>query len=93
MLHQLASHTQQTIKGTRTSTQDLDPRPLANNDHTSVLTYEMYALEPGEIPSRTLTWKLWASVVILSVVPMTIGSLFLFGRFGFAQASVYQFRL
>ncbi len=38
MLQQLAFHTQQTIKGT--STQDLDPLPLANNDHASVLPFE-----------------------------------------------------
>jgi hypothetical protein len=54
MLQQLASHTQQTIKAT--STQDLDPCPLADNDHASVLPYEMHA-EPGEISSRTLNWK------------------------------------
>jgi hypothetical protein len=34
MLQQLAFHTQQNIKAT--STQDLDPRSLANNDHPSV---------------------------------------------------------
>jgi hypothetical protein len=55
MLQQLAFHTQQTIK--TTSTQDLDPLPLGNNDHTSVLTFKMYALEPGETPSRTLNWN------------------------------------
>jgi hypothetical protein len=37
---QLAFHVEQTIKAT--ITQDLDPRPLANNDHTSVLPHEMY---------------------------------------------------
>ena len=41
MLQQLAFHTQQTLK--TTSTQDLD--------------HEMYALDPGETPSHTLTWK------------------------------------
>ena len=55
MLQQLAFHTQQTLKAT--STQDLDPRPLANNAHPSVLPHELYALEPGEIPSRILSWK------------------------------------
>ncbi len=45
MLQQLAFHTQQIIK--TTSTQDLDPLSLDNNDHTSVLPFEMYALEPG----------------------------------------------
>jgi hypothetical protein len=40
-----------------TSTQDLDPLPLANNDHTSVLTFEMYTLESSEPPSRTLNWN------------------------------------
>jgi hypothetical protein len=55
MLQQLTFHTQQIIKAT--STQDLDPRPLANNDHPSVLPFEMYAIEPGEPPSRSLSWK------------------------------------
>ena len=55
MLQQLALHASQTIKAT--STQDLDPLPLANNDHPSVLPHEMFALEPGDPPSRTLTWK------------------------------------
>jgi hypothetical protein len=34
-----------------TSTQDLDPRPLSNNDHPSVLPFEMYVIDPGEPPS------------------------------------------
>ena len=55
MLEQMALHAPQTIKAT--STQDLDPLPLANNDHPSVLPHEMYALEPGDPPSRTLSWK------------------------------------
>ena len=55
MLQQLAFHTEQIIKAT--NTQDLDPRPLTNNDHPSVLPFEMCALEPGETPSRTLNWK------------------------------------
>jgi hypothetical protein len=55
MLQQLAFHTQQITKAT--STQDLDPRLLANNDHPSVLPFEMYAIEPGEPPSRSLCWK------------------------------------
>jgi hypothetical protein len=55
MLQQLVFHTQQTIKAT--STQDLDPLPLANNDHTSVLPFEMYTIEPGEPPTRTLNWN------------------------------------
>ncbi len=45
----------QTIKAT--STQDLDPAPLSVNDHPSVLPHEMFALEPGDPPSRTLSWK------------------------------------
>ena len=40
-----------------TSTQDLDPLPLSNNDHPSVLSFEMYSLESGEPPSLTLNWK------------------------------------
>ena len=55
MLQQLVFHTQQIIKAT--STQDLDPRPLANSDHPSVLPFEMYAIEPGEPPTRSLNWK------------------------------------
>ena len=55
MLQQLAFHKPQIIKAT--STQDLDPLPLANNDHPSVFPFEMYRIEPGEPPSRTLNWK------------------------------------
>jgi hypothetical protein len=55
MLQQLAFHTQQISKAT--STQDLAPLPLANNDQASVLPFEMWAFEPGEPPSRALNWK------------------------------------
>ena len=55
MLQQLAFHKQQTIKATRV--QDLHPRTCADNAHQSVLAHEMAAIEPSEIPSRTLTWK------------------------------------
>ena len=55
MLQQLTFYTQQSIRAT--SVQDLDPRSCANNDHASVLAHEMEVIEPGEIPSRTLTWK------------------------------------
>jgi hypothetical protein len=55
MLQILVFHTQQITKVT--STQDLDPRPLTYNDHPSVLPFEMYAIEPGEPPSRSLSWK------------------------------------
>jgi hypothetical protein len=55
MLQQMTLHTEQIIKAT--STKDLDPRPLGNNDHPSDLPFEMYTLEPGEPPSRTLNWK------------------------------------
>ena len=48
-------HTPQITKAT--STQELDPRPLTNNDHPSVLPFEMYSIEPGEPPSRSLSWK------------------------------------
>ena len=48
-------HSQQIIKAT--STQDLDPRPLANHDHPSILPFEMHAIEPGETPSRILKWS------------------------------------
>jgi hypothetical protein len=55
MLEQWALHKPQTIKAT--STQDLDLPSLAANDHPSVLPHGMFALEPGDPPSRTLTWK------------------------------------
>ena len=55
MLQQLTLHSQTIIKVT--STQDLDPRPLDNNDHPSILPFEMHALDPGETPSRTLKWS------------------------------------
>jgi hypothetical protein len=55
MLEQMTLHVPQTIKAT--STQDLDPLPLANNNHPSVLPHEMCTLEPGDPPSRTLSWK------------------------------------
>jgi hypothetical protein len=54
MLQQLTLHSQQIIQAT--STQDLDSRPLANHDHPSILPFEMYAIEPGETPSRILKW-------------------------------------
>ena len=54
MLQQPVFHKRQTIKATRV--QDLDPRSCADNDHESVLEHEMTAIEPTEIPSRTLTW-------------------------------------
>ncbi len=55
MLEQMALHAPQVIRAT--STQDLDPWPLVRNDYPSVLPHEMYALEPGDIPSRILSWK------------------------------------
>ena len=55
ILQQLARHTQQTIQGT--STQDLDPHPCVDSTHVSVLPHEMMTIEPGENPTRTLTWK------------------------------------
>ena len=53
--NKLTFHTQQTIQGT--SVQDLDPRPCTDNTHVSVLPHEMEAIESGENPTRTLTWK------------------------------------
>jgi hypothetical protein len=55
ILEPMAFHTPQITK--TTSTQDLDPLPLTSNDYPSVLPHEMYALEPGDIPSRILSWK------------------------------------
>jgi hypothetical protein len=37
--------------------QDLNPRPCTVNDHPSVLAHEMMAIDPGEKPTRMLTWK------------------------------------
>ena len=54
MLQKLAFQERQTIKSTRV--QDLDPSPCADNVHESVLTHEMVAIEPTEIPSRTIAW-------------------------------------
>ncbi len=55
MIQKLVLHTQQIMN--TTSTQDHDPRPLTNNDHPSVLPFEMYVIESGEPPSWSLTWK------------------------------------
>ena len=79
------------------STQDLysriDPRLCADNAHASVLPHEMMAIEPGESPTRTLTWK---SLAYLSHIkrrtnddrfPLPLG------RLGSAPAAVYQSRL
>ena len=55
MLAQLAPHTPLTIHAT--NEQDLNPRPCAVNDQPSVLADEMMAIEPGEKPTRMLTWK------------------------------------
>ncbi len=57
MIQQLAFHTQQIIK--TTSTQDLDPLSLDNNDHTSVLPFEMYVLESGNHLLATWIGNLW----------------------------------
>jgi hypothetical protein len=37
--------------------QDLNPRPYTVNDHPSVLSHEMMVIDPGEKPTRILTWK------------------------------------
>ena len=55
MLEQLVFRTPMTIPAT--NEQDLNPRPCADNAHPSVLAHEMMAIEPGETPSRMLTWK------------------------------------
>ena len=55
MLEQMTLHAPQIIRAT--STQDLDPLPLASNNYPSVLPHEMYALEPGDTPSRILSWN------------------------------------
>jgi hypothetical protein len=57
ILQQLVFHTQKIIPSV--SIQDLDPPPCTDNDHVSVLPFEMTAIEPGdcEIPTLKLTWK------------------------------------
>ena len=55
MLVQLDLRTPLTIRAT--NEQDLNPRPCAVNDHPAVLADEMMAIEPGEKPTRMLTWK------------------------------------
>jgi hypothetical protein len=55
MLEQLALRTPKSFH--TTSEQDLSPRPCVVNDHPFVLTHEMMTIEPGEKPTRMLTWK------------------------------------
>jgi hypothetical protein len=55
ILQQLDFHVQHFVQ--TTNTQDLNPRPLADNTHVSVLAHEMMHIEPNENPTRTLTWK------------------------------------
>ena len=74
-------HTQQTLKAS--TTQDLDPRPLVNNDHPSILPHELYLWNRVKSRLTFCPGHLWDSSVTLSGVPMTIGSLFQFGRSGF----------
>ena len=64
---------------------------LVNNDHTSVLPFEM--LHSRKVNHHLVPWigTLWNFSVILSVVLTTIDSLFHFGRFGFVLLSVCQF--
>jgi hypothetical protein len=51
MFQQLSFHTQQITKAT--STQDLDPRPLANNEHPSVLlTYLLKCTSLNQVNHR-----------------------------------------
>ena len=62
MIQQLVFHTQQTIQNT--SVQDLDPRPCADNVHTSVLPHEMTvidSLNPAKILPVHLPGNLWFS--------------------------------
>ncbi len=40
-----------------TNDQDLYPQPCTDNTHTSVLVHEMMVIDPGEKPSRMITWK------------------------------------
>ena len=55
MLEQLALRTPMTFHVT--SEQDLNPRSCPVTDHPSVLVHEMMVIEPGENPTRMVTWK------------------------------------
>ena len=55
MFQQLTFHTHKPIPFT--IIQDLDPSPCVDNDHVSVLPFEMTVIEPGENPTHTVTWK------------------------------------
>ena len=55
MFEQLTLRTPLTIDVSKE--QDLDPRSCSNIEHPSVLACEMMVIEPGEKPSRNLTWK------------------------------------
>ena len=81
MFQELVFHTQQIIKVT--STQDLDPRTLTNNDHPSVLHLKCTQLTQVNYRHTPSIGNLWDFSVILIVVPTPIGSLFPFGTFGF----------
>ncbi len=54
-LQQLSFHVENNIPGT--SIQDFNPRPCADNDQSSVLSFEMTVIEPGngKISTFTLT--------------------------------------
>jgi hypothetical protein len=56
-LQELDFHPQKIIPAT--SIQDLNPHSCTDNVHSSVLSFEMTVIEPGddEIPTLKLTWK------------------------------------
>jgi len=82
MLQEWALHAQQTIKAT--STQDLDPVPLAINDHPSVMPHEMW--KPlgflSHVKRRTnndrfpiALWEVWFCSQLGVSIPDLIGPL------------------
>ena len=90
MLQRLVFHTKKTLKAT--ITQDLDPRPLTNNVHPSVLPHDLYVLEPGEMSSRILSWN---PLGFLSQIRRSTNDdrfSLQFGKSGFALTLVYQYQ-
>jgi hypothetical protein len=99
MSKQLGFHSQKIIPAT--SIQDLNPRPCADNAHTSVLPFEIAVIEPGdgEIPTCKLTCKLTYKLGPLGFLRhikcRTIDDRFRwhFGRCGSVLSLVFQSRL
>ncbi len=76
-------HTTNVLQNVLISTQIICPSLLLLISHYTVQKYDSINMQ---------NWNFWDFSVISSVAPTTIGSLFHFGRFGFALLSVYQYR-